>query len=42
MPIQSNSNVEYAVLVGITPVAKAGWYSGLNNLDVCLLYAGKE
>ncbi len=33
--IQSNTNLEYALLAGVTPVAKAGWYSGLNNIEVC-------
>jgi hypothetical protein len=33
--IQSNANLEYALLAGVTPVPKAGWYSGLNNIEVC-------
>lgn len=35
MLIQSNANLEYALLSGVTPVAKTGWFSGLNNLEVC-------
>jgi hypothetical protein len=32
--IQSNVYLGYAVLAGVTPTAKSGWYSGLNNLEV--------
>ncbi len=32
--IQSNDSLQYAVLVGITPTATSGWYSGLNNIQV--------
>ena len=32
--IQMNEHIEYALLVGVTPIAKAGWYSGLNNITV--------
>jgi len=30
--LKSNRNLQYAVLVGVTPAAKTGWYSGVNNL----------
>ena len=33
--IQSNESLEYGILAGVTPVVKAGWYSGLNNVQVC-------
>jgi hypothetical protein len=29
-----NDNIEYAVLAGVTPAVKAGWYSGLKNIEV--------
>jgi hypothetical protein len=32
--IQSNQSLQYAVLVGVTPTSKSGWYSGLNNIEV--------
>jgi hypothetical protein len=32
--IQTNTNLEYAILAGVTPTAKVGWYSGLNNIEV--------
>ena len=32
--IQTNPNLEYAVLAGVTPTAKYGWYPGL-NIKVC-------
>ena len=28
--IQSNRNLAYAVLVGVTPTSKSGWYSNVN------------
>ena len=34
MLIQSNERLEYVILAGVTPVTKAGWYSGLNNVQV--------
>ena len=41
MLIQSNEDIAYALLAGITPVAKSGWYSGLNNLEVCCFVLAK-
>jgi hypothetical protein len=32
--IQTNPNLEYAILAGVTPTTKVGWYSGLNNIEV--------
>ena len=32
--VQTNPYLEYAILAGVTPTAKVGWYSGLNNIEV--------
>ncbi|KIL70012.1 hypothetical protein M378DRAFT_156070, partial [Amanita muscaria Koide BX008] len=37
--LKSNKNLQYAVLVGVTPTAKSGWYSGLNNLQTHALHS---
>jgi hypothetical protein len=29
-----NDNIEYALLAGVIPAPKAGWYSGY-NIEVC-------
>jgi len=31
--IQMNTYIAYGLLAGVTPTTKAGWYSGLNNLQ---------
>ncbi|KAK2459529.1 hypothetical protein APHAL10511_008453 [Amanita phalloides] len=36
--LKLNESLEYAVLVGVTPTAKSGWYSGLNNLQLHALH----
>ncbi|KIM74728.1 hypothetical protein PILCRDRAFT_695764 [Piloderma croceum F 1598] len=36
--LKSNRSLQYAVLVGVTPTAKSGWYSGLNNLETHALH----
>jgi len=41
--IQENEHIEYALLAGVTPTAKAGWYSGLNNIQVsCAMLARRS
>ena len=32
--IQTNEHIAYGLLAGVTPTAKAGWFSGLNNIQV--------
>ena len=32
--IQGNKHIAYALLAGVTPTVKAGWDSGLNNINV--------
>ncbi|KIL58829.1 hypothetical protein M378DRAFT_170096 [Amanita muscaria Koide BX008] len=36
--LKTNESLEYAVLAGVTPVAKSGWYSGLNNIQIHALH----
>ncbi|KIM82132.1 hypothetical protein PILCRDRAFT_820521 [Piloderma croceum F 1598] len=36
--LKSNANLEYALLAGVTPVTKPGWYSGLNNIETHALH----
>jgi hypothetical protein len=36
--LKTNDDIEYAILAGVTPAAKAGWYSGLNNLRTHALH----
>ncbi|KAH9974229.1 hypothetical protein BGW80DRAFT_1458312 [Lactifluus volemus] len=39
--LKANESLQYAVLVGITPTAKSGWY-GLNNLKIHALHTKKS
>jgi len=34
LTLQNNEHMRGALLVGILRVAKAGWFSGMNNLEV--------
>jgi len=36
--LKSNEDLQYAALAGVTPTAKSGWYSGLNNVEVHALH----
>jgi hypothetical protein len=41
--IQTNEHIAYGLLAGVTPTAKAGWYSGLNNIQVsCMMLARRS
>ena len=36
LTFQNNESIRGALVVGILPIAKAGWFSGVNNLRVSL------
>ncbi|KAK2467448.1 hypothetical protein APHAL10511_000303 [Amanita phalloides] len=36
--LKTNPNLKYAILAGVTPTTKSGWYSGLNNTETHALY----
>jgi hypothetical protein len=34
---QGNANLAIGILVGVTPTAKSGWYSGVNSVNVRII-----